>query len=250
LLDTDDEFAFLNEAERRELRQKLSVAGLFDRPGTDMPTLQSLLDTDEFAFLNHEERRHLHGSIFIARCTEIECRELGKAAETDAEVELYARAMKKFTGIGVAPGQVENPFKEALKQKWEEVRLVFGPMCLVSTMDDPDWYEADVDEVGEAKLAVITWANRLGPVLCRQRMEHYLDMTLPDDCRSVLVDFQDLFNRYCEARADPDGRLRAAADEREALGQPRRATGGVQGAARPDHSPIVATTLKVVCMRK
>ena len=152
--------------------------------------------------------------------------------------------MKKLgdSGTGVAQGQVENPFKEPLKKKWEEVCPIFGAMCLVSTKHDPNWDETDVDEVHESKVGVLTWAERIGLVICRQRMEHYLDMTLQDSCRTVLVDFQDLFNSYYTAWEDPDGLKRQAAAEREALGLSPRVGGGVKGVARVVHPPKTDVT--------
>ena len=158
--------------------------------------------------------------------------------------------MQRFVGSGVAPGQVENPVKEGLKKKWEEVRPIFGPMCLVSTKHDPNWDQAKVDEAGESKVGVVTWAMRLGPVLCRQRIQHYLDMSLEDSCRTVLVDFQDLYNSYHSSLVDPGGVKREAAAEREARGLAPRAGGGVTGASRAAHPTASATILKVVCMRR
>ena len=81
-------------------------------------------------------------------------------------------------------------------------------------------------------------------------MQHYLNMPLEDSCRTVLVEFQDIFESYLSFQQDPTGLKSKLAGERETVGLAPCRGDREKGDPRSDHPTEAVETLKVVCVRK
>jgi hypothetical protein len=252
LLETDM-FAHLDPTGRQNYHDCLANASLFDGFfGKKLGDLLQRLDSPEFAHLEAGKKkdlaRKLRDVIFLTSCTELECMAFGEAAESEEDLQLFARAMLKFKGIGVAAGQEENPFKVALKEKYREVRPLFPAMFLTSTKENVNWAEVDLQKVRHETTGVRTWMRGLGVPLCRQRMEYCAKMDLAPDSQVLLTEFKDLFDNYTEAFAAKKRKevnLVRAAD-----GLPPALVGGQRGAKTVYSAKQLATlTVMYVLMQ-
>ena len=142
--------------------------------------------------------------------------------------------------------QQENPFKEALKEKYDEVRPLFRALTEVSTNNDDKWDEVDLENVPERKVSVTMWIRDLSIAICRKRMEHCLKTHLEASSRTVLEEFKDLFDKFLQ-----HGNARPYKSElnreRAAIGLPPQGGGG-KGQSRPKTAQENVAILTVVCV--
>ena len=226
-------FEHLSKEGRRNFHHGLAnqnlFAGIF---GKDRTELLARLDSTEFGHLDDNGKedfaRKLKEVIWISTCSEIEWQKIGEAAQTDEEHAMYVKAAQKLIKIGRLANEDENSFLPTLKEAWLSVRTLFPAMCLVSTKDDVIWHTVKIDTVHETKLGLLAWSDRLTKDICKERIKHCLSTDLEDSCRTVLVDFRELYIRYHTHKTrDWTGR------ERQALGLDARLVGGQKGQSRP-----------------
>jgi hypothetical protein len=184
----------------------------------------------------------LRDVIFLTTCTEVECRKFGELAQSEEDLALFERASRKFggdSGTGVGADDERNPFLEALKRKYDEVRPLFRALTEISTKNIVKWDEVDLENVPVSTVSVTVWLRRLTPTICKERMEACLKTDLKSSSRTVLQDFKDLFDKYYKVTLE-----RAARTSPPTGG----AVGWVKGRAKTVLAQEQVATLTVECV--
>jgi len=145
-------FAHLTAEAHKKLHNGLAnqdlFAGIMGKNVVDILLRINAADFDHLTAENKADFAHKFKNMYFLRtCTRIECEQYGATARTDAEKELYGRAVQKYANMRLRDGDESNPHLPTLTVAWLVVRSLFAAMCLRSTKDDDKWHSVDLDTV-------------------------------------------------------------------------------------------------------